>query len=262
VRVAGLVLEHGGDAVQVAVALLHDVIEDCGVVDAELERRFGAEVAHAVRALSDVLEGDTPDRKAPWRERKTRFVARIADIDARARLVAACDKLDNLSAIVADLETEGHATLERFTGKPRQIRWYYEEVSALGVDLPPRSPELDDRPTCCGASARLAGALMRRVLLLVLCRFSRPRRLGRSRVEPRGTAPAPSDRRRPVRDAAGGRPARRPVACSIRQRNGHGQVTCAPASGQRCAQVFGIVTQSPLGQNFERTSRTRLTWSR
>jgi (p)ppGpp synthase/HD superfamily hydrolase len=147
VRVAGLVLEHGGDAAQLAVALLHDVIEDCGVSEAELEARFGGEVARAVRALSDVLEGDTPDRKSPWRERKTRFVARLAEVDARARLVAACDKLDNLSAIVADLETEGPATLERFTGKPRQIRWYYEEVSrALGRDLPKRlRAELDDR---------------------------------------------------------------------------------------------------------------------
>lgn len=147
VRVAGLVLEHGGDAAQLAIALLHDVIEDCGVSEAELETRFGGEVARAVRALSDVLEGDTPDRKSPWRERKTRFVARLAEVDARARLVAACDKLDNLSAIVADLETEGLASLERFTGKPRQIRWYYEEVSrALGRDLPKRlRAELDDR---------------------------------------------------------------------------------------------------------------------
>jgi (p)ppGpp synthase/HD superfamily hydrolase len=146
-RVAGLVLEHGGDARQVAVALLHDVIEDCGVADAELVARFGREVAGAVRALSDVLEGDTPERKAPWRERKTRFVARVATLDARARLVAACDKLDNLSALVTDLETEGLATLERFTGKPRQIRWYYEEVGkALGRDLPERlRAELDDR---------------------------------------------------------------------------------------------------------------------
>ena len=146
-RVAGLVLEHGGDATQVAVALLHDVIEDCGVGDAELRERFGAEVAGSVRALSDVLEGDTPKQKAPWRERKTRFVARLAGIDPRARLVAACDKLDNLSAIVADLETEGLTTLERFSGKPRQIRWYYEEViAALGADLPPRlAAELEDR---------------------------------------------------------------------------------------------------------------------
>jgi (p)ppGpp synthase/HD superfamily hydrolase len=146
-RVAGLVLEHGGDATQVAIGLLHDVIEDCGVTDGELRERFGEEVAAAVRALSDVLEGDTPKQKAPWRERKTRFVARLPSVGARARLVAACDKLDNLSAIVADLETEGLATLERFSGKPRQIRWYYEEVTAaLGRDLPPRlRAELDDR---------------------------------------------------------------------------------------------------------------------
>jgi (p)ppGpp synthase/HD superfamily hydrolase len=147
VRVAGLVLEHGGDASQMAIALLHDVIEDCGVTEAELAARFGGEVARAVSALSDVLEGDTPGKKSPWRERKTRFVARLADVDARARLVAACDKLDNLSATVADLETEGPAALEKFTGKPRQIRWYYEEVvRALGHDLPPRlRAELDDR---------------------------------------------------------------------------------------------------------------------
>ena len=146
-RVAGLVLEHGGDAIQVAVALLHDVIEDCGVEDAELVARFGPEVARAVRALSDVLEGDTPEQKAPWRERKTRFVASLATVDARARLVAACDKLDNLSALVTDIEADGLRTLERFSGKPRQIRWYYEEVGkALGRDLPERlRAELDDR---------------------------------------------------------------------------------------------------------------------
>jgi (p)ppGpp synthase/HD superfamily hydrolase len=146
-RVAGLVMEHGGDARQIAVALLHDVIEDCGVEEAELERRVGGEDARAVRALSDTFEGDTPEQKAPWRERKTRFVAQLGGIDARARLVAACDKLDNLSAIVADLETEGLSTLDRFSGSPPQIRWYYEEVrSALGEELPRRlRAELDDR---------------------------------------------------------------------------------------------------------------------
>lgn len=146
-RVAGLVMEHGGDAQQVAIALLHDVIEDCGVSDAELARRFGPDVARAVRSLSDVLEGDTPEQKAPWRERKTRFVAQLGEIDTRTRLIAACDKLDNLSALVADLETEGPGTLARFNGSPRQIRWYYEELRrALGGALPGRlRAELDDR---------------------------------------------------------------------------------------------------------------------
>jgi (p)ppGpp synthase/HD superfamily hydrolase len=122
VRVAGLVLEHGGDAVQVAVGLLHDVIEDCGVEDAELERRFGAEVARAVRALSDVLEGDSPEKKAPWRERKTRFVAgspastRACGWSPPATSSTTCRR--------SWRPRTGVTTLERFSGKPRQIRWY------------------------------------------------------------------------------------------------------------------------------------------
>jgi hypothetical protein len=41
--------------------------------------------------------------------------------------------------MLADLETEGVGTLERFTATPAQMRWYYDEVrSALGPDLPRR----------------------------------------------------------------------------------------------------------------------------
>src|SRR5512134_1926721 len=74
-RVAALVMEHGGDAEQVAVAFLHDVIEDCDVPDAELEACFGSGVARLVRALSDLLPGDTSARKSPWLARKRAYLA-------------------------------------------------------------------------------------------------------------------------------------------------------------------------------------------
>jgi hypothetical protein len=55
------------------------------------------------------------------------------------RLVAACDKLDNLRSLLADLHAEGPATLARFSGTPPQIRWYYEAVRrGLGSHLPER----------------------------------------------------------------------------------------------------------------------------
>ncbi len=131
-RTAGLVLEYGGDGVQTAAALLHDTLEDCpGVTETGLRARFGPEVAEIVQALSDVLEGDTPEKKSPWLERKTRYLAHMASVPARARLVAACDKLDNLRSLVDDLAEQGPATLARFSGKPPQIRWYYEEVSRM-----------------------------------------------------------------------------------------------------------------------------------
>ena len=140
VQVAGLVLEHGGDAEQAIAGLLHDAIEDCaGVTEDGLREEFGPEVARIVRAVSDVVEGDTPERKSPWLLRKRRFVAHLRRQDARVRLVAGCDKLDNLRSLLADLHAEGPNTLERFAGTPAQIRWYYEQVRrALGNGLPQR----------------------------------------------------------------------------------------------------------------------------
>ena len=139
IRVCGLVLEHGGDARQAAAGLLHDTIEDCDVTEAELRARFGADVAKMVRALSDVLEGDTAHKKSPWLKRKQKYVAHLAGVPRRIRLVAACDKLDNLRALVDDVAARGTGTLRRFSGTPRQIRWYYEEViAALGTRIPPR----------------------------------------------------------------------------------------------------------------------------
>jgi (p)ppGpp synthase/HD superfamily hydrolase len=139
IRVCGLVLEYGGDARQAAAGLLHDTIEDCDVTEAQLRARFGADVARMVRALSDVLEGDTAGSKSPWLKRKRAYVAHLAHVPQRVRLVAACDKLDNLRALVDDVAANGSRTLRRFSGSPRQIRWYYEAViAALSPHLPQR----------------------------------------------------------------------------------------------------------------------------
>lgn len=139
-QVAGLVLEHGGDGEQAIAAVLHDAIEDCEEVDAAILRaRFGAGVTEIVVQCSDVLPGDRPDAKSPWLVRKHRYVAQLARADARTRLVAACDKLHNLRAVLADLRAEGPPTLSRFTGTPEQTRGYFEAVrEALCADLPER----------------------------------------------------------------------------------------------------------------------------
>ncbi|MCZ6570496.1 MAG: HD domain-containing protein [Deltaproteobacteria bacterium] len=145
-QVAGLVLEHGGDAEQAIAAVLHDAIEDCEDVDAEtLRARFGASVTEIVVQCSDVLPGDRPTTKSPWLVRKRRYVAQLARADSRTQLVAACDKLHNLRSLLADLRAEGPATLERFNGTPEQTRGYFETVrEALCKDLPERlTVELD-----------------------------------------------------------------------------------------------------------------------
>ena len=137
-QVGGLVLEHGGSVEQAAAGLLHDVMEDCGVAFAELEKHFGAEVARIVAACSDLLPGDTPERKSPWIERKRAFLASLSRADAGVLLVAGCDKLDNLRSLVADLGAEGVDVFEHFTASAPETHWYYREVA---LRLEARAPE-------------------------------------------------------------------------------------------------------------------------
>jgi (p)ppGpp synthase/HD superfamily hydrolase len=146
-QVAGLVLEHGGDAALASAALLHDAIEDCPELDREaLRANFGNEVAYVVEACTDLLPGDRPDAKSEWAPRKRAYLARLHRADARTRLVVVCDKLHNLRSLVADLRAEGVDTLARFSATPPQTRWYFERVrSELCKGLPERLVDELDR---------------------------------------------------------------------------------------------------------------------
>ncbi|MBW2274247.1 MAG: HD domain-containing protein [Deltaproteobacteria bacterium] len=137
-QVAGLVFEHGGGMDEAVAGLLHDTVEDCETVDLDAVRhRFGPVVAGIVDSCTDTLEGDTPEKKSPWKERKLAYIEHLREASKPARLVSACDKLHNLSDILADLRLTGPETLERFSAEPRQLLWYFEAVrEAAGPDLP------------------------------------------------------------------------------------------------------------------------------
>ena len=68
--VAALVVDDGGSEAEVIAALLHDAVEDAGGAFrlADIEHRYGSEVAYIVDVCSDTKT----DPKPPWRERKTR----------------------------------------------------------------------------------------------------------------------------------------------------------------------------------------------
>jgi (p)ppGpp synthase/HD superfamily hydrolase len=146
-QVAGLVLEHGGDATQAAAGVLHDAIEDCAAIDrATLHACFGEEVARIVDLCTDLLPGDHPDAKGDWLPRKQGSLLRLRNADPRTRLVAACDKLHNLRCVLADLRAEGIDTLKRFRANPAEMRWYFEAArEALCHDLPARLVDELDR---------------------------------------------------------------------------------------------------------------------
>jgi len=137
-QVAGFVLEYGGDVELAMAGLLHDVIEDCpGVSLADLETRFGKRVAGIVDSCTDLLEEDHPDEKSDWRTRKERYLEHMRAADADTRLVALCDKLHNLSNVLADVRSFGTSTFDKFNAGAREQVWYYDGVrQAAGEGLP------------------------------------------------------------------------------------------------------------------------------
>jgi (p)ppGpp synthase/HD superfamily hydrolase len=124
--VASIVLEDGGDEAQVIAALLHDAAEDQGGEArlADIRARFGAEVASIVEALSDSLVAD-PEQKAPWKERKKAYLARLGDEREEGVLrVALADKLHNARCIVTDASADP-AAWGRFNADPADVAWYH-----------------------------------------------------------------------------------------------------------------------------------------
>lgn len=124
-QVSGAVLEYGGSTDQAIAALCHDTIEDCNVSRQDLVNEFGEAVAKMVADCTDTLADDTPEKKSDWKERKVAYLAHLAQADADSVLVAACDKMHNLSCIVSDVRAVGTGYLERFSGKPHQQLWYF-----------------------------------------------------------------------------------------------------------------------------------------
>lgn len=91
-EVAALVARFGGDETAVAAAWLHDTVEDCRITFAEIEARFGPEVAGIVRELTD-------DKSLEKAERKRLQVVHAPGKSPAAALVKICDKLSNIRAV-------------------------------------------------------------------------------------------------------------------------------------------------------------------
>ncbi|OBK70924.1 HD domain-containing protein [Mycobacterium sp. 1274761.0] len=125
--VAGLVIEADGTETEAIAALLHDAAEDQGgeATLAEIEERFGADVAAIVEECSDTVV--TP--KPPWRQRKENYINHLHEASDSTIRVSMADKLDNARAILRDLRREGPRVWQRFnTADPQDHLWYYRSL--------------------------------------------------------------------------------------------------------------------------------------
>ena len=130
-HVSAILMRHGFSTGLVIAGLLHDVVEDQGVELGDIERRFGAQVAEIVAALSERKMdggGDRPGETRPWHVRKEEAVEQIRRGSLEAAAVKAADTLHNAQSIAYDLLQEGDAVWQRFTRGPAEMLGYYAQI--------------------------------------------------------------------------------------------------------------------------------------
>jgi (p)ppGpp synthase/HD superfamily hydrolase len=139
--VASIVGENGGTEDEVVAALLHDAPEDQGgeATLRDIRLRFGDEVAEIVNGCTDTYQ----DPKPPWRERKERYLAHLANAPDSVRLVSSADKLHNARSVLSDYRLVGEDLWTRFNGKKVGTLWYYRAIVDALPDENPIIEELD-----------------------------------------------------------------------------------------------------------------------
>lgn len=77
------------DEEMICAALLHDVVEDTGVTEAELKEEFGSRVAELVME-------ETEDKTKCWKERKSATLEHLEQASRESKILVLADKLSNL----------------------------------------------------------------------------------------------------------------------------------------------------------------------
>jgi len=97
-EVAAILTDMHVDEATIAVALLHDTIEDTSATRAEIDELFGPEMGRLVEGLTKLKKLDLVSRKAEQAENLRKLLLAIAD-DVRVLLVKLADRLHNMRTL-------------------------------------------------------------------------------------------------------------------------------------------------------------------
>ena len=132
--VSALVIEHGGNEVQTAAALLHDVIEDTENDEFMLRALIDEPVADIVVACSDTQKKPKP----AWRLRKEKYLKHLREMIAEPKvnpaiLVALADKVHNAETTADTVLHKGKTAKEiyddpNFNAKVDEQKWWYTSL--------------------------------------------------------------------------------------------------------------------------------------
>jgi len=146
---AQILADLGIDPVAIEAALLHDVPEDTEYSLADLEERFGAEVAHLVDGVTKLSKFSTHSHEQQQAENIRKMLLAMAD-DIRVVLIKLADRLHNMRTLAA-LPPDKQVRIARQTAEIYaplaerlgiwQIKWELEDL-AFKILEPERFREL------------------------------------------------------------------------------------------------------------------------
>jgi (p)ppGpp synthase/HD superfamily hydrolase len=129
-NVATILMRYNVSDSLIAAALLHDVVEDEGVLYEDMKKDFGEEVTHLVAAVSEPLDliQRHPDKAKTWRERKEHTIEKLRHAKYEVKLLSCADKLANITDMSRDVEEFGEKLWNRFNAPKSDQKWYYTSL--------------------------------------------------------------------------------------------------------------------------------------
>ena len=128
IAVAEILAGYRLDAATVATALLHDTVEDTGVTLAEIEKRFGKEVARLVDGVTKLTRLELQSERTKQAENFRKLVLAMSE-DIRVLLVKLADRLHNMRTLGGKGSPEKRARTARET-----IEIYAPLAERIGMD--------------------------------------------------------------------------------------------------------------------------------
>lgn len=118
IMVAKIVETYGFREEVVAAALVHDVLEDTSVTEAELRAELGDVIVNIVTAVSE-------DKEKDWKARKVEYIEQVVAADEATKVVSVADKIHNAQSLIHFHTKIGNAAWDVFS-KPRAEKLWFE----------------------------------------------------------------------------------------------------------------------------------------
>ncbi len=114
---------HGFSDTVVAATLVHDVLEDTPVNEAQLREILGDEITDIVRTVSE-------DKTLVWEKRKEVYIQQICQGSEAAKAVSISDKIHNLQSLCAAHAAQGSAIWSVFNRGRESKAWFEHSLLA------------------------------------------------------------------------------------------------------------------------------------